>query len=59
MAEIKIVTKENLLYVWQKIKLKLSGKVDKVEGMGLSHNDLTDELKQKILTAGDSSFSGN
>lgn len=59
MAEIKIVTKENLLYVWQKIKLKLSGKVDKVEGMGLSHNDLTDELKQKILTAGDSSFTGN
>lgn len=59
MAEIKIVTKENLLYIWQKIKLKLSGKVDKVEGMGLSHNDLTDELKQKILTAGDSSFTGN
>lgn len=59
MSAIKIVTKENLLYIWQKIKLKLNGKVDKVEGMGLSHNDLTDELKQKILTAGDSSFSGN
>lgn len=59
MAEIKIMTKENLLYVWQKIKLKLSGKVDKIEGMGLSHNDLTDELKQKILSAGDSSFTGN
>lgn len=59
MSAIKIVTKENLLYIWQKIKLKLNGKVDKVEGMGLSHNDLTDELKQKILTAGDSSFTGN
>lgn len=59
MAEVKIVSKENLLYVWQKIKLKLGDKVDKVNGMGLSHNDLTDELKEKILKAGDSSFSGN
>lgn len=59
MDKIKIVTKENLLYVWQKIKLLLSNKVDKVEGKGLSTNDLTDELKQKILSAGDSSFSGN
>ncbi len=59
MAQINFVTKDNLLYVWQKIKLKLSGKVDKVEGKGLSTNDLTDELKAKILSAGDSSFSGN
>lgn len=59
MAKINFVTKDNLLYVWQKIKLLLSNKVDKVEGKGLSTNDLTDELKQKILNAGDSSFSGN
>ena len=59
MEKIKWISKENLLYVWQKIKLKLAEKVDKIEGMGLSHNDLTDELKEKILKAGDSSFSGN
>lgn len=59
MAKINFVTKDNLLYVWQKVKLLLSNKVDKIEGKGLSTNDLTDELKQKILNAGDSSFSGN
>ena len=48
-----------LLYLLQKIKLAFAGKVDKVDGKGLSTNDLTDELKQKILNAGDSSFSGN
>ena len=61
MAEkkfINFISKDNLLYVWQKIKTLLGGKVDKVEGKGLSTNDLTDELKQKILNAGDSSFDG-
>lgn len=48
-----------LLYLLQKIKLAFAGKVDKVDGKGLSTNDLTDELKQKILNAGDSSFTGN
>lgn len=59
MEPLEYLSKEGLLYVWQKIKLKLSGKVDKIEGKGLSTNDLTDELKQKILDAGDSSFSGD
>lgn len=59
MSNKKYISKENLLYVWQKIKLKLSEKVDKVEGKGLSTNDFTDELKTKLLNAGDSSFSGN
>lgn len=59
MAEIKFVSKDNLLYVWQKIKLLLGNKVDKVDGKGLSTNDFTDELKTKLLNAGDSSFSGN
>lgn len=59
MEKIKFISKENLLYVWQKIKLLLSSKVDKIEGKGLSTNDLTDELKEKIMNAGDSSFSGN
>jgi hypothetical protein len=59
MEKLYYLSKDNLLYVWQKIKLKLANKVDKIEGKGLSTNDLTDELKQKILNAGDSSFSGN
>lgn len=59
MVKINFVIKDNLLYVWQKVKLLLANKVDKVEGKGLSTNDLTDELKNKILNAGDSSFSGN
>lgn len=59
MKEFIRLTKDNLLYIWLKIKLLLSEKVDKVEGKGLSTNDLTDELKEKILKAGDSSFSGN
>lgn len=45
-----------LLYFWQKIKEKLSGKVDKVEGKGLSTNDYTngDKAKvDKIITSGD------
>ena len=58
MAEKKYLDENGLLYVWSKIKTLLGKKVDKVEGMGLSHNDLTDELKQKILNAGDSSFDG-
>lgn len=47
-----------VLYLLQKIKTALGTKVDKEAGKGLSTNDLTDELKQKILNAGDSSFSG-
>lgn len=58
MAEKKFLDQNGLLYVWTKIKNLLGGKVDKVEGKGLSTNDLTDELKQKILDAGSSSFSG-
>lgn len=55
---MKYLDKDGLLYLVQKIKGWLNTKVDKVDGMGLSHNDLTDELKQKILDAGVSSFSG-
>lgn len=43
-------------HLWAKIKERF---VEKVEGKGLSTNDLTDELKLKIENAGDSSFSGN
>lgn len=60
MAEKKKYIGENALsYFWLKIKGFLNNKVDKVEGKGLSTNDLTDELKEKILRAGDSNFSGD
>lgn len=58
MAEKKYLDQNGLLYFWTKVKTFLDGKVDKVAGMGLSHNDLTDELVEKINNAGDSSFSG-
>ncbi len=60
MAEQKpFLDKDGVLYVKQKIKTANDKKVDKVEGMGLSHNDLTDDLLEKINNAGDSSFSGS
>lgn len=59
MDKLKYLDKDGLLYVWQKTKMKLADKVDKKEGYGLSKNDLTDELLEKINNAGDSSFSGN
>lgn len=46
---------EGLEQLWSKIKGKF---VVQVPGKGLSTNDLTDELLQKINNAGDSSFSG-
>lgn len=35
-------------YTCEEIDSALSGKVDKVEGMGLSHNDFTDALYEKL-----------
>lgn len=58
MAKKKYLDQNGILYVWTKIKALLGGKVDKVEGKGLSTNDLTDELKEKILNAGTGSFDG-
>ncbi len=40
------------------VNISLSGKVDKVEGKGLSTNDLTNELLTKLQNAGTSNFSG-
>lgn len=37
-----------LLYFWQKIKALLAGKVDKVDGKGLSTNDYTTAEKTKL-----------
>lgn len=39
---------DGLLYFWQKLKTKLEGKVDKVEGKGLSSNDFTAAYKTKL-----------
>ena len=41
----KFLNYEGLSYFWGKIKGLLNNKVDKVEGKGLSTNDLTNELK--------------
>lgn len=39
------------LYLWQKIKLVLTGKVDKVDGKGLSANDYTNTEKGKVAAS--------
>ena len=39
---------DGLLYFWQKIKALLAGKVDKVDGKGLSTNDYTTAKKTKL-----------
>lgn len=66
MAIYKYFSYDNFLYFWQKMKLKIqvmdtqiNNKVDKVAGKGLSTNDLTDALVEKINNAGDSSFTGD
>ena len=48
---MKYLNENGLLYLVQKIKTWLGGKVDKVDGKGLSQNDLTNELKAKYDTA--------
>lgn len=44
----KFLDTNGLLYLWSKITSRLSGKVDKVEGKGLSANDFTAEDKSKL-----------
>jgi hypothetical protein len=53
---VKYLSQDGVLYLMQRIRALF---VAKEAGKGLSTNDLTNELKQKILDAGDSSFSGN
>lgn len=40
--------KTGLQHLWAQIVLKLNGKIDKVDGKGLSTNDFTDEEKTKL-----------
>lgn len=44
----KYLDSNGLLYLWGKIKALVGGKVDKVEGKGLSANDFTTEEKTKL-----------
>ena len=44
----KYLDKTGLALVWEKIKNDLSGKVDKVDGKGLSSNDYTSTEKTKL-----------
>lgn len=44
----KGLTGDGLRYFWGKINVALGGKVDKIEGKGLSTNDFTDEMKAKV-----------
>lgn len=48
MAEKNYLDKTGLALVWEKIKNITNGKVDKVDGKGLSTNDYTSEEKTKL-----------
>lgn len=50
MANPKFLTQDGLLYVWQKIKVLLNGKVDKIDGKALSTNDYTTEDMIKLAS---------
>lgn len=51
MAVTKYLDYNGLLYLWNLLKTKFNTKVDKSAGMGLSHNDFTDALVQKLNDA--------
>ena len=44
----KFLSQDGLLYFWSQIKAKLEGKVDKVDGKGLSTEDYTTAEKTKL-----------
>lgn len=48
MANKKYLDYNGVAYLWEKIKAGLSGKVDKVDGKGLSTNDYTAGEKTKL-----------
>lgn len=62
-AQVNVIEKVSvdgtaLTVTGKAVNVDLSGKVDKVEGKGLSTNDLTDALLTKLNNAGTSNFSG-
>lgn len=44
----KGISKDNFILIWSNLKLLLAGKVDKVEGKGLSTNDFSNEAMTKL-----------
>lgn len=44
----KFLDENGLLYLWQQLKARLAGKVDRETGKGLSANDYTDAEKAKL-----------
>lgn len=44
----KGISKDNFILFWSNLKLLLAGKVDKIEGKGLSTNDFTNEAMTKL-----------
>ena len=44
----KYLDYDGLVYLWGKLKTELNGKVDKVQGKGLSTNDFDDTYKAKL-----------
>lgn len=56
MENIKPLDGNGVAFLWTQILLNF---VKKEEGKGLSTNDLTDELLQKIQSAGTSNFDGD
>lgn len=55
-VELKPLDNDGVLFLWQQILMRF---VKKEDGKGLSTNDLTDELLEKLQNAGSSSFDGN
>lgn len=55
----KYLDKDGLIYLWSKIKALLAGKVDAVDGKGLSTNDYTTTEKNKLagIAAGANNYS--
>ena len=49
----KYLDSDGLLYFWQKLKTVFAGKVDKVEGKGLSTNDYSDFDKTEVAKIND------
>lgn len=60
MGMKKYVGTDGLLYLWQKVKTALAGKVDAEQGKGLSSNDFTGADKNKLdgIAEGATAFSG-
>lgn len=48
MAERKYLNDDGLSYLWLKLKQLFAGKVDKIEGKGLSDRNFTQAMETKL-----------